>query len=101
MKSTSSFIKRIGLDLCGWIWCSWKPNGGFSDGIDVLQPVSKSRFLFGIAETYDVVVTESPKALLEIVCSSLQDGSGHNLSKTFGNGALCPAREWTDLIRSR
>ena len=58
-----------------------------SDGIDV-QPVNKSRFLFGIAETYDVIVT-IPKGTLEITATT-QDGSG-NTSLHLGQGTLYPA----------
>ena len=60
-----------------------------SDGIDV-QPVSKSRLLFGIAETYDVIVT-IPDGTLEIT-STAQDGSGHT-SIRLGNGSLYPAQK--------
>ncbi|MDE3741070.1 multicopper oxidase domain-containing protein [Maribacter polysaccharolyticus] len=59
-----------------------------SDGIDV-QPVSKSRFLFGIAETYDVIVT-IPDGTLEVTATA-QDGSGHT-SILLGNGTLYPAK---------
>ncbi|WP_062054158.1 multicopper oxidase domain-containing protein [Aquimarina longa] len=59
-----------------------------SDGIDV-QPVSKSRFLFGIAETYDVIVT-IPEGTLEVTAAA-QDGSGHT-SIQLGNGTLYPAK---------
>ena len=59
-----------------------------SDGIDV-QPVSKSRFLFGIAETYDVIVT-IPEGTLEVTATA-QDGSGHT-SIQLGNGTLYPAK---------
>jgi CopA family copper-resistance protein len=59
-----------------------------SDGIDV-QPVSKSRFLFGIAETYDVIVT-IPEGTLEVTATA-QDGSGHT-SVQLGNGTLYPAK---------
>ena len=59
-----------------------------SDGIDV-QPVSKSRFLFGIAETYDVIVT-IPEGIIEITATA-QDGSGHT-SIHLGNGTLYPAK---------
>jgi CopA family copper-resistance protein len=45
-----------------------------SDGVDV-QPVHKSRFLFAIAETYDVIVT-IPDGKLEIIATA-QDGSGY------------------------
>lgn len=58
-----------------------------SDGIDV-QPVHKSRFLFGIAETYDVIVT-IPEGTLEITATT-QDGSG-NTSLNLGQGTLYPA----------
>jgi hypothetical protein len=58
-----------------------------SDGIDV-QPVSRSRFLFGIAETYDVIVT-IPEGTLEITATA-QDGSG-NTSIRLGSGTLYPA----------
>jgi CopA family copper-resistance protein len=60
-----------------------------SDGIDV-QPVSKSRFLFGIAETYDVIVT-IPNGALEIA-STAQDGSGYT-SIRLGSGTLYPAQK--------
>jgi CopA family copper-resistance protein len=55
-----------------------------SDGIDV-EPVHKSRFLFGIAETYDVIVT-IPEGTLEITATT-QDGSG-NTSLHLGQGTL-------------
>ena len=58
-----------------------------SDGIDV-EPVHKSRFLFGIAETYDVIVT-IPEGTLEITATT-QDGSG-NTSLHLGQGTLFPA----------
>lgn len=58
-----------------------------SDGIDV-EPVHKSRFLFGIAETYDVIVT-IPEGTLEISATT-QDGSG-NTSIRLGNGELFSA----------
>ncbi|MDB2462707.1 multicopper oxidase domain-containing protein [Algibacter sp.] len=57
------------------------------DGIDV-EPVHKSRFLFGIAETYDVIVT-IPEGSLEITATT-QDGSG-NTSIRLGSGKLFPA----------
>ncbi|EAQ50000.1 multicopper oxidase domain-containing protein [Leeuwenhoekiella blandensis] len=59
-----------------------------SDGVDV-QPVSKSRFLFGIAETYDVIVT-IPEGTIEITATA-QDGSGHT-SVQLGSGTLYPAK---------
>ncbi len=58
-----------------------------SDGIDV-EPMHKSRFLFGIAETYDVIVT-IPEGTLEITATT-QDGSG-NTSLHLGQGTLFPA----------
>ena len=61
-----------------------------SDGVDV-QPISKSRFLFGIAETYDVIVT-IPEGILEVTATA-QDGSGHT-SIQLGNGTLYPAKRF-------
>ena len=58
-----------------------------TDGVDV-EPVSKTRFLFGIAETYDVIVT-IPDGILEITATA-QDGSGHT-SIRLGSGMLYPA----------
>ncbi|MDF0716604.1 multicopper oxidase domain-containing protein [Muricauda sp. 334s03] len=58
------------------------------DGIDV-QPVSKSRFLFGVAETYDVIIT-IPDGTLEVTATA-QDGSGHT-SLRLGKGTLYPAK---------
>ncbi|ADF53700.1 multicopper oxidase [Zunongwangia profunda SM-A87] len=57
------------------------------DGIDV-EPVAKSRFLFGIAETYDVIVT-IPEGTLEVTATA-QDGSG-STSLRLGEGILYPA----------
>jgi CopA family copper-resistance protein len=57
------------------------------DGVDV-EPVHKSRFLFAVAETYDVIVT-IPEGTLEITATA-QDGSG-NTSIRLGNGKLFPA----------
>jgi CopA family copper-resistance protein len=58
-----------------------------SDGVDV-QPVSKNRFLFAIAETYDIIVS-IPDGTLEITATA-QDGSGHT-SIQLGKGVLFPA----------
>jgi hypothetical protein len=58
-----------------------------SDGVDVV-PVNKSRFLFAIAETYDVIVT-IPDGTLEIIATA-QDGSGHTTIH-LGSGKLYPA----------
>jgi CopA family copper-resistance protein len=59
-----------------------------ADGVDV-KPVSKDRFLFAIAETYDFIVTV-PKGKLEITATA-QDGSGHT-SIHLGSGELFPAK---------
>ena len=58
-----------------------------SDGVDV-TPKYKNRFLFAIAETYDVIVT-IPEGTLEITATA-QDGSG-NMSIRLGIGKLYPA----------
>ncbi|WP_010136796.1 multicopper oxidase domain-containing protein [Ochrovirga pacifica] len=58
-----------------------------SDGVDVV-PVHKNRFLFAIAETYDVIVT-IPNGTLEVTATA-QDGSG-STSIRLGNGKLFPA----------
>jgi len=58
-----------------------------SDGVDV-TPKYKNRFLFAIAETYDVIVT-IPEGTLEITATA-QDGSG-NTSIHLGSGKLYPA----------
>jgi hypothetical protein len=59
-----------------------------SDGLDVV-PTSKERFLFGVAETYDVIVT-IPEGTLEVTATA-QDGSGHT-SLHIGEGTLFPAK---------
>lgn len=59
-----------------------------SDGIDV-EPARKSRLLFGIAETYDIIVT-IPEGTLEVTATS-QDGSG-STSIRLGQGTLFPAK---------
>ncbi len=59
-----------------------------SDGVDV-QPVHKNRFLFAIAETYDVIVT-IPEGKLEIIATA-QDGSGHTTIH-LGSGKLFAAQ---------
>jgi CopA family copper-resistance protein len=59
-----------------------------SDGIDV-QPVHISRFLFAVAETYDVMVT-IPDGKLEIIATA-QDGSGHTTIH-LGSGKLFAAQ---------
>ncbi|WP_310991208.1 multicopper oxidase domain-containing protein [Aequorivita marina] len=60
-----------------------------SDGVDV-TPEQKNRFLFAIAETYDVIVT-IPEGTLEITATA-QDGSG-NTSIRLGSGKLYPAKK--------
>lgn len=60
-----------------------------SDGVDV-QAVHKNRFLFAIAETYDVMVT-IPEGQLEIIATA-QDGSGHTTIR-LGSGELFPAQK--------
>ncbi len=59
-----------------------------SDGVDV-QAVAKDRFLFAIAETYDVIVT-IPNGQLEIIATA-QDGSGHTTIH-LGSGQPYPAK---------
>ncbi|MCF8224800.1 MAG: multicopper oxidase domain-containing protein [Bacteroidales bacterium] len=59
-----------------------------SDGVDV-QPAHKNRFLFAIAETYDIIVT-IPEGKLEIIATA-QDGSGYTAIH-LGSGKLFPAK---------
>lgn len=59
-----------------------------SDGVDV-KPVHKNRFLFAIAETYDLIVT-IPEGKLEIIATA-QDGSGYT-SIHLGSGKLFAAQ---------
>ncbi|MFO7574285.1 MAG: multicopper oxidase domain-containing protein [Bacteroidales bacterium] len=59
-----------------------------SDGVDV-QPVHKNRFLFAVAETYDVIVT-IPEGKLEIIATA-QDGSGYTTIH-LGSGKLFAAQ---------
>ncbi|MBE0663859.1 MAG: multicopper oxidase domain-containing protein [Bacteroidales bacterium] len=59
-----------------------------SDGIDV-HPVHKNRFLFAIAETFDVIVT-IPEGKLEIIATA-QDGSGYTTIR-LGSGKLFAAK---------
>ncbi|MBR9833426.1 multicopper oxidase domain-containing protein [bacterium] len=58
-----------------------------SDGVNV-TPEYKNRFLFAIAETYDVIVT-IPEGTVEITATA-QDGSG-STSIHLGSGKLYPA----------
>ncbi|MCK9321730.1 MAG: multicopper oxidase domain-containing protein, partial [Bacteroidales bacterium] len=59
-----------------------------SDGVDV-EPVYKNRFLFAIAETYDIIVT-IPEGKLEIIATA-QDGSGYTTIH-LGSGKLYAAQ---------
>lgn len=59
-----------------------------ADGVNV-EPVKKNRFMFAIAETYDVIVT-IPDGTLEIAATAM-DGSGHSLIH-LGQGKLFPAK---------
>lgn len=61
-----------------------------ADGPPV-QPVKVDRFLMGIAETYDVIITIPPSGQYELRFTS-QDGSGH-VSAFFGAGELKPASD--------
>ncbi len=61
-----------------------------ADGPPV-QPVKVDRFLMGIAETYDLIVTVPPSGQYEFRATA-QDGSGH-VSAFLGAGALTPAQD--------
>lgn len=83
-------LRFINASASTYFWLDFgagNPQIVSSDGVDV-QPVSKNRFLFAIAETYDVMVT-MPNGKLEITATA-QDGSGHT-SIQLGNGKLFPA----------
>ena len=83
-------LRFINASASTYYWIDFgggKPMIVASDGIDV-TPVHKTRFLFGIAETYDVIVT-IPEGTLEVTATA-QDGSG-NTSIRLGNGKLHPA----------
>ena len=83
-------LRFINASASTYFWLDFgggNPQIVSSDGVDV-QPVSKKRFLFAIAETYDVIVT-IPDGTLEITATA-QDGSGHT-SIQLGNGKLIPA----------
>lgn len=84
-------LRFINASASTYFWLDFgggNPQLVSADGVDV-QPVSKSRFIFAIAETYDVIVT-IPNGALEIT-STAQDGSGHT-SIQLGNGDLIPAK---------
>ncbi len=59
-----------------------------ADGLDVV-PVERNKTLFGIAETYDFIVTIPADGKLEIRATA-QDGSGQT-SAFLGNGKVIPA----------
>lgn len=83
-------LRFINASASTYFWLDFgggNPQIVSSDGVDV-QPVSKDRFLFAIAETYDVIVTV-PDGTLEITATA-QDGSGHT-SIQVGKGELFPA----------
>lgn len=56
-----------------------------------IRPVQVQRFLMGIAETYDLVLTIPPSGQYELRFTA-QDGSGH-ASAYFGEGPLVPATD--------
>lgn len=83
-------LRFVNASASTFFWIDFgggKPMIVSSDGVDV-QPVSKDRFLFAIAETYDVIVT-IPNGQLEIIATA-QDGSGHTAIH-LGSGQPYPA----------
>lgn len=83
-------LRFINASASSYYWMDFgagNPTIVSSDGVDIM-PVHKTRFLFAIAETYDVIVT-IPEGTLEITATS-QDGSGHT-SIRLGSGKLYPA----------
>ena len=83
-------LRFINASASSYYWLDFgggNPTIVSSDGVDV-TPVNKSRFLFGIAETYDVIVT-IPNGTLEVTATA-QDGSG-STSIRLGSGKLFPA----------
>ncbi len=83
-------LRFINASASTYFWLDFgggNPQIVSSDGVDV-QPVSKNRLLFAIAETYDIIVT-IPSGTLEITATA-QDGSGHT-SVQLGKGKLIPA----------
>ncbi len=84
-------LRMINASASTYFWVDF--GGGMplmvsADGVD-LEPVQKSRFLYGIAETYDIIVT-IPKGKLEITATA-QDGSGHT-KLHLGSGDLIAAQ---------
>ncbi len=83
-------LRLINASASSFYWMDFgagNPMVVSSDGVDVI-PIHKTRFLFAIAETYDVIVT-IPEGTLEITATA-QDGSG-NTSIRLGSGKLYPA----------
>lgn len=84
-------LRMINASSSTYFWVDFgggKPQLVSSDGKDV-KPVAKDRFLFAIAETYDLIVT-IPDGTLEIAATA-QDGSGHTLIH-LGSGNLQRAK---------
>ncbi|MBU3926659.1 MAG: multicopper oxidase domain-containing protein, partial [Bacteroidetes bacterium] len=84
-------LRFINASASSYYWMDFgagNPMVVASDGVDV-QPVHKNRFLFAIAETYDVIVT-IPEGKLEIIATA-QDGSGYTTIH-LGSGKLFAAQ---------
>ncbi|MDA3943461.1 MAG: multicopper oxidase domain-containing protein [Bacteroidetes bacterium] len=84
-------LRFINASASSYYWMDFgagNPMVVASDGVDV-KPVHKNRFLFAIAETYDVIVT-IPDGKLEIIATA-QDGSGYT-SIHLGSGKLFAAQ---------
>jgi len=84
-------LRFINASASSYYWMDFgagNPMVVASDGADV-QPVHKNRFLFAIAETYDVIVT-IPNGKLEIIATA-QDGSGYTTIH-LGSGKLFAAQ---------
>lgn len=84
-------IRLINASSSTYYWVDFgggDPTIVSSDGVDV-KPVKKNRFLFAIAETYDVIIT-IPEGKLEIIATA-QDGSGHSTIH-IGKGDLYSAK---------
>jgi CopA family copper-resistance protein len=84
-------LRFINASASSYYWLDFgtgNPMVVAGDGVNV-EPVHKNRFLFAIAETYDVIVT-IPQGKLEIIATA-QDGSGHTTIH-LGSGELFPAK---------